>query len=171
MPKRFSSTEGWIGFALRLARKGQCEQAQKVLQNLTGRSLGPSDLRLVAQVNTRCNALDRAELCWLEIERRAAMEPGDFYMLGSLQMRLSKFEAAICCSQRELEISSKTGPTYFTNSAAIKLAELELQQGRPKRARDALADVADQVGDYVDGVGFRTKATILRDAVRYETGN
>lgn len=170
MPKRFSSTEGWIGFALKLARKGRCEEAQQVLRQLVKRSLSPNDLRLAAQVNTRCELLDQAEVCWLEIERRAAMEPGDYYMLGSLQMRLSKAESAARCFERELEVSAAAGSTYFADSSAIRLADLRLRLGQPLRAREALANVADDAGDYLDGVGFRTKVAILRDVLRHETG-
>ena len=163
MSKRFSSTEGWLGFALKLARKGRCEEAQQILQKLAGRDLGPGDLRLAAQVNTRCELLDRAEACWLEIERRNEIEPGDYYMLGSLQMRQAKPESAARCFERELEISATTGTTYFADSSAIRLADLMLHLGQPMRAREVLATVAEEAGDYIDGVGFRTKAAILRD--------
>jgi tetratricopeptide (TPR) repeat protein len=169
MPKRFSSTEGWIGFALKLARRGRCEEAQQVLRKLVGRELSPDNIRLAAQVNTRCELLDRAEVCWLEIERRAAVEPGDYYMLGSLQMRLSKPESAARCFQRELEVSAAAGSAYFADSSAIRLADLMLQLGLPMRAREALANVAEEAGDYIDGVGFRTKAAILRDVHRHES--
>jgi hypothetical protein len=132
--------------------------------------MSPNDLRLSAQVNTRCEVLDQAEVCWLEIERRAAIEPGDYYMLGSLQMRLSKSGAAARCFERELEVSAAAGSAYFADSSAIRLADLKLQLGQPARAREALANVAEEAGDCIDGVGFRTKAAILRDAIRHERG-
>lgn len=168
MSKRFSSTEGWTGFALKLARKGRCKEAQQVLRSLVGRDLSPADLLLAAHVNTRCELLEQAEACWLEIERRTAVEPGDYYMLGSLQMRLAKFESASRCFRRELEVSAATGSAYFADSSAIRLAELMRQLGQPTRAKEVLANVADEAGDYIDGVGFRTKAAILFDINRHE---
>lgn len=164
MPKRFSSTEGWLGLALKLARKGQCEEAQQIVRKLVGRELSADDLRLAAQVNTRCELLDRAEVCWLEIERRAAVEPGDYYMLGSLQLRLSKSDSAAGSFERELKISAAAGSSYFVNSSVIRLADLMVKQGHPLRAKEILANVGEEVGDYIDGVGFRTKEAILRDA-------
>lgn len=163
MPKRFSSTKGWIGFALKLARKGRCEEAQQVLQKLASRELSPEDLRFAAQIHTWCELLTRAEVCWLEIERRAAVEPGDYYMLGSLQIRLNKFESAAHCFERELAVSEAAGSMYFVESSTIRLADLMLQLGQPRRAREVLINVAEDVGDYIDGVGFRTKAAILCD--------
>ena len=164
MPKRFSSTEGWLGFALDLARKQQCEDAQKVLHKLVKRELTSADLRLAAQVNARCELLERAADCWLEVERRHEMEPGDYYMFGSLQMRMSKLDAAARCFEHEIALASKTGTDYFLGSSVVRLADLMLRLNNPSRAKEVLASVDDGTGDYIDGAGFRTKAVLLREA-------
>ena len=163
MPKRFSSTEGWLGFALRLARTGRCEAAQKIVRRMEGRELISSDLRTIAQINNRCESLSQAEACWLEIDRRGEMESGDFYMLGSLQARLRKLESAARSFEREIEVATATGESYFMDSSSIRLADLMVRLGQPLRAEQILASVGDEVGDYVDDVGFRTKAAILQD--------
>ena len=163
MPKRFSSTEGRLGLALSLARKGRCEEAQQLIRGVAGRNLMSFHLRTIAQVNSRCGLLDNAEACWLEIDRRGEMEPGDFYMFGTLRVRLSKLELAARCFEREIAMGTTTGERYFVDSSVIRLADLFLRLGQPLRAREVLAVVGDDAGEYVDGIGFRTKVAILRE--------
>jgi len=163
MPKRFSSTHGWLGFALDLARKKKCEKALQVLRKVGRHELNASDLRLAAQVNNRCGALGAAESCWMEIERRAEIEPGDYYMLGSLQVQMSKWDSAVRCFEREVALASSSGNDYFLGSSVIRLADLMLKLNNLPRAREVLAAVDDGAGDYLDGVGFRTKVELLRE--------
>ncbi|CAN7746030.1 MULTISPECIES: hypothetical protein [unclassified Variovorax] len=170
MSKRFSSTQGWLGFALDLARKSKFEEAQHVLAKLTGRQLSSSDLRLAAQVNRRCERLDRAEACWLKIEQCGQMEPGDYYMLGSLQMQMANPESAAQCFEREISIAARTGTNYYLGSASIRLADLMVRLDRPARAKEVLATLEDGAFDYVDGVGLRTKAAILQE-IESKTGD
>jgi tetratricopeptide (TPR) repeat protein len=164
LTKRFSSTQGWLGYALKLARKGRRVQAQRVVQLVAKRELTSSDLRMAAQVNTRCEMIERAEECWLEVQRRHEMEPGDYYMLGSLQTRMSKLESAAQCFEREIALASSAGTDYFLGSAVIRLADLMLRLNNPSRAKEVLHSVGDGVGDHIDGVGFRTKTALLCEA-------
>lgn len=161
MPKRISSAQGWLQVALDLAREKKLEEALRVLDKLTGRSLQASDLRMAAQVNRRCERPDRAEACWKELERRGEMESGDYYMFGSLQAQLSKPELAAQCFEREIAVSTNTGNDYFLGSAGIRLADLLMRLGQPSRAKEILASLKDGSSDYVDGVGLRTKAALL----------
>ncbi|WP_141100982.1 hypothetical protein [Roseateles aquatilis] len=126
--------------------------------------LTSTNLRLAAQVNTRCELLERAADCWLEIERRHDMEPGDYYMLGSLRMREAKLESAAQCFEHDIALASKTGTYYFLGSSAIRLADLMLRLNNPSRAKEVMALVDDETGEYIDGAGFRTKAVLLREA-------
>lgn len=163
MPKRFSSTNGWLGFALNLSRKRKFEEAQQVLGKLTGRRFEPDDLRIAAQVNRRCERLDRAEACWLEIEQHGGMEPGDYYMLGSLQAQMDKPEAAAQCFEREIAMAASSGTNYYADSASIRLADLMVKLGCPARAKEVLASLKEDGSDYVDGVGIRTRSAILQE--------
>jgi tetratricopeptide (TPR) repeat protein len=166
MPKRISSIQGWLKSALELARKRKFNEAQQVLRKLAGRNFQASDLRMAAIVNARCDNLDRAESCWLEIERRDKMKPGDYYMLGCLQARMSKHELAVQCFEREITISTNMKTDYFLDSNAIQLASLMVKFGRPSRAKEILASVKDNVADHVEGVGVRTRAAIMQEIER-----
>lgn len=163
MPKRYSSTNGWLSYALDLARKKSFSRALEVLGKVSSRKLDSNSLRLAAQVNNRCGVLVSAERYWLEIEKREEMEPGDYYMLGSLQMRLSKFESAVRCFEREIEISTRSGDDYFLGVSVTRLAYLKLKLNDYSAARKILERVTDSSGDYMDDFGFRTKVDILRE--------
>ena len=171
MPKRFSSTGGCIRFALDLARKEKFNAALRALRNVEGHHLSSDDLRLVAQVNNRCGVLDAAEGCWLEIERRGEIEPGDCYMLGSLQIQLMRDASAARCYEREIEIASSSGNDYFLTSSVIRLAELMLKLKNLVRAKEVLSRVDDSAGEYLHDVGFRTKADLLREIDLLENEN
>jgi len=163
MAKRISSTQGWLDHALQLARKSQFEAAQKALGKVLGRELTSNELRMAAQVNNRCGQLGQAEVCWLEVERRNHMDPGDYYMLGSLMVQMSKFDLAVKFLGREIEVAAKTGNDYFVDSATIKLADLLIRMNNLSGARTALASIDNSASEYVDGVGLRTKAAMLRE--------
>jgi tetratricopeptide (TPR) repeat protein len=161
MPKQLSSNEQSLAVALDLARKQRCEEAQRIAHNFAVHELTPPELRMAAQVYNRCGSLDRAEICWLELERRDGMEPGDYYMLGSLQTRMSKLESAAKCFEREIAMASTMGSDYFLGSSAIRLADLMLRLNNLSRAVEILDSLNDKVGDYIEGVGFRSKTTLL----------
>lgn len=170
MPKRFSSTSGCIRLALDLAREGKISAALRTLRHVKGRRLSADDLRLAAQVNNRCGVLDAAENCWLEIERRGEMEPGDYYMLGSLQLQLLRDASAARCYEREIEIAASSGNKYFLTSSVIRLADLMLKLKNLPRAREVLICVDDSAGEYLHGIGFRTKADLLREIDCVDSG-
>jgi hypothetical protein len=170
MTKRFSSTHGWLCFALDLARKKKTEMALNTLRKVAHRQMSATDLRLVAQVNSRCGVLDAAEIAWAEIEKRNAMEPGDYYMLGSLQTQLSKVDSAARSFEREIEVSTASGDQYFLGSAAIRLAALMLKLNKLPRAKEVLSGVDDSAGDYLHGVGYKTKADLLSEISLAESG-
>lgn len=109
--------------------------------------------------------------CWLEVERRHQMEPGDYYMLGSLKMRLSNLDSAARCFEQEIALALKIGKDYFLGSSVMRLADLMLRLNNPSRAKEVLAFVEDGTGDYVEGAGFRTKAALLREVEEKLTGS
>ncbi len=99
------------------------------------------------------------------------MEPGDYYMLGSLQIQLSKYEPAARSFEHEIELAVSSGADYFHGSSVIRLAGLKLKLNDLSRARDVLASVDDSAGDYLHGIGFRTKVDILHEIDLAEKGD
>ena len=171
MPKRFSSTNGWLGFSLDLARKKNFSDALRVLHKMEARGLDFSGLRLAAQVNNRCGRVISAEKCWLENAERGGMGSGDYYMLGSLQMQLEKWVLAARSFEREIEIATLSGEDYFLGVSVIRLAVLKLKLNDTAGARSVLDGVAESIGDYIHDVGYQTKVDILQEIEISEKGN
>jgi tetratricopeptide (TPR) repeat protein len=161
MPKRISSTEGFLKYALKLARNERYEQALEVTARIKNRAFSSDDLTKVALMHSYGGQLAESELSWLEIERRNEMKSGGYLMLASLQIELSKFELAIRSLEKEIDLSKAAGNHYFHDSAAIRLAYLQIQAKSYSEAKKTLAFVADDQGDFIPSVGYKTKADLL----------
>jgi len=117
---------------------------------------------MAAQAYFRCNRLEDVENCMWLLEIYGGIEPGDFFMLGSLQMRRSKYWHAAHHFYREIEIAIDTGMTDFKSSAAIRLASIMLEHRRFDEAKTALAIVNDGACEFIEGVGLTTKEDLLK---------
>ena len=161
MPKRISSTDGFLRCALRLARSDKYEQALLLMARIKSRALSSDNLTKVALIHSYGGQLAASELSWLEIERRHEMQSGGYFMLASLQIELSKNELAIKSLGKEIDLSKTTGNQYFVDSAAIRLAYLQIQMKNYSEAKKTLNLIGDAQGDFIPNVGYRTKADLV----------
>lgn len=161
MPKRISSTDGFLRFALKFARNHNYERALLLIRRIKNRALSSENLSKVALIHSYGGQLAASEQSWLEIERRNEMQSGGYLMLASLQIELSKTDLAISSLEKEIELSKATGNQYFVDSAAIRLAYLQIQQKNYADAKKTLTFIGDDQGDFIPSVGYKTKADLL----------
>jgi predicted negative regulator of RcsB-dependent stress response len=161
MPKRISSTDGFLKSALKLARNERYEQALQVILRIKNRALSSDNLTKVALIHSYGGQLAKSELSWLEIEQRNEMQSGGYLMLASLQIELSKTELAIKSLEKEINLSKKTGNQYFVDSATIRLAYLQIQVKNYVAAKKTLSFIEDNQGDFIPTVGYKTKVDLL----------
>lgn len=164
MPRRISSTVGFLNLALTYAREGSYEKARPLVKRIEKKgSLSSDYLRKLALVHSYGGRLSASEACWIEIKRRNEMKSGDFFMLGSLQVDLSKTDLAIRSLESEMFLASTTANHFFLVSTAVTLSHLLIHKQEYQRATAALALIAIDDGDFIPSVGYRTKADLLRE--------
>jgi hypothetical protein len=168
MPIRISSTVGFLNVALTHAREGGYEKALPIVKKIEKKPLSSDCLRKLALVHSYGGQLSASEACWIEVERRNEMKSGDFFMLGSLQVGLSKADLAIRSLEKELLLASTTTNQFFLVSSVVTLSHLLIQKQEYKRATSALDLIASDDGDFVPSVGYRTKADLLSEISRLQ---
>jgi hypothetical protein len=152
--------------ALARARKGDVARAIAALSKVKRRTLSTYNLRTCAQVYNRCQLLDSAESTWIKIIESGQAEPGDNFMLGSVQWRLNLIDKAIISFNEEVKVSSEHRDTYFINSARMKLAYLLGLRARYDEAMAVLGELADDYSELVPEVGRKSKSQMLDELKR-----
>ena len=161
MPIRISSTKGLLKYSLKLSKGNRCLAALKFLTRAKRRNFSSDDLRKAALIYSYCNLAIDSEKCWLEIEARAEMAPGDFYMLGSLQAKMKKTEPAIHSLEHEIQLSLSLSESYYLSSSAIILANLLIEVGAISKAKEVLELVNPGEGGFIPNVGYKTKEELF----------
>lgn len=147
--------------ALKLAKNGAFEEAQKMAAKVERGSLSTDDLRTLALIHSYCGREGDAEQTWERICARADVGIGDCYMLASTQISLGHSEPAIGNLQREIATSDSRGDVSYLSVSVINLAFLLAGKGRKEEARDVLKRLAESEGTYIHGVGQVTKRDLL----------
>jgi tetratricopeptide (TPR) repeat protein len=161
MPIRISSTDGYLKFALKLARDGEYAKAVAAIAKIKSRALNSNNLEKIALIHSYGGQLQISEANWLEIERRSEMKSGGYLMLASLQMELAKFEQAMESLEKEIQLSKITKNQYYVDSAVIRLAFLQIQMKDYLSATATLTIANDEQGDFIPGIGYMTKIELL----------
>lgn len=163
MPRRISSTGGFLKYALSLARNGDYETALLIIQRIEKRVLSGVDLQKIALAHSYGGKLAASEASWLEIERRNEMKSGGYLMLASLQMELLKPTQAIESLEKEIQLAKTNSNQYYLSSALIRLSYLQMRANDYSKAKETLALVNDNEGDFIPGMGYKTKVDLLSE--------
>lgn len=93
-------------------------------------------------------------------------EPGDFYFLGILLLRMGSTEAAIRALSETISADARAGSSYYTEGALLFRAEAHLKNCD---YREAIADVSNLrpgFKTFISGSGMRGKEQIFEEATR-----
>jgi tetratricopeptide (TPR) repeat protein len=161
MPLRISTTSGFLKYALKLARNDNYKKSLAIITKIEKRALAAEDLQKIALAHSYGGQLAASEASWLEIERRNEMKSGSYLMLASLQMELSKSAQAIDSLEKEIHLAKTTTNQYYLSSAAIRLGYLKIKANEYSKAKEILAIIEDNEGDFIPGLGYKTKAELL----------
>ncbi len=164
MQENFRSAQDCLDVALRLAKNGRFTEARQMLDLLQDRELTPYELRILANVTSRCGMFDRTVSTWEQLDRIGEILPGDRYMQGMAHTELSNMSHAIRCFEQELALVDQTGDQTFFQSAAFLLAYWLIKSHDLQRAGKIL-DLIQQDGDtfFVPNLGVRTKADMIAE--------
>jgi tetratricopeptide (TPR) repeat protein len=163
MPRRISTTSGFLKYALNLARNDKYNKALSIIQKVEKRALTSDDLQKIALAHSYGGQLAASEASWLEVERRNEMKSGGYLMLASLQMELAKPVPAIESLEKEIHLAKTTSNKYYLSSAAIRLGYLQIKAKDYSKAKDTLALIGDEEGDFIPNLGYKTKAALLKE--------
>jgi hypothetical protein len=163
MPRRISTTNGFLKYALNLARNDKYVKALAIIKRIEKRALISDDLQKIALAHSYGGQLAASEASWLEVERRNEMKSGSYLMLASLQMELLKSSHAIASLEKELYLAKTTPSQYYLSSAAIRLSYLLIKANDYSKAKETLALIEDDEGDFIPGVGYKTKVALLSE--------
>jgi hypothetical protein len=163
MPRRISTTSGFLKYALNLARNDKYDKALSIIQKIEKRTLTSDNLQKIALAHSYGGQLAASEASWLELERRCEMKSGGYLMLGSLQMELAKPALAIASLEKEIHLAKTTSNQYYLSSAAIKLSYLHIEAKDYAKAKETLALIGNDEGDFIPNLGYKTKAVLLSE--------
>jgi hypothetical protein len=163
MPRRISTTSGFLKYALNLARNDKYDKALAIIKKIEKRVLVSDDLQKIALAHSYGGQLADSEASWLEVERRNEMKSGGYLMLASLQMELSKSTQAIASLEKEIRLAKTTSNQYYLSSATIRLSYLQIKANDCSKAKETLAHIDDNEGDFIPGLGYKTKAMLLSE--------
>jgi hypothetical protein len=155
-----TTAEAGIKRALSLAKASRYAEAESIMEDIEVEGLPVDLVRKAALVYSYCHKDEACEKCWLWVVDNIDVRSGDWYMLGSIQLALSKDEQAIDNFLREIEEYKRTKDQAYLVCTGITLSSVLVKKARIKEAREVLKLLKTDDAYYVRGEGNITKARL-----------
>lgn len=155
-----------VALALKMAKAGSFTAALEKLSKIELTELSVADLRRAALINSYCGRLEESEQCWERVCQNGEPGLGDSYMLGCAQMEVGKVDEAIHQFRSEIQLADKNGNAFYLGSSRMRLSYILIGKRRYKEALNALSGMSDSDGDYLPGIGYKTKSALVLEIKR-----